>query len=470
MKNSLLINGTRETIVSPHNLLHQTTPLATFSRNIIYTVLKPPAYGLLYVAGHPEYAKEQDSFTQYDLDANLIIYKTHRTCYSSFLDEFEFIVTVAECDDVQGSLSIIYNPPDELRHAISYQTRERIQLNEGDRTLLTRRNFQVIFNKFNYLLFKLSAGPRHGTLCSLDQRSGKQKTIETFTLENLYLDDIYYCHDDSESTEDAVNLLVLTDDQMDYQFVCEVIVVVYPLNDNRPYRVAPASIMHVVRNETKMLTTQILEYLDEDASTNRTDIQYVGVHVSNGELYKDNVATEQFSQDDIDHGRIWLRHTEPDSGLVSFKCTDGVFEVDGTLKVVASDPFIKIAEKNASFVQESKYIVLQMDDLSIETNLNSRADEIEYRILDEPKYGVLKILRRKFNGTVLPRSSNITSIRNFTQQDVERERLIYWNTAVASMEKIRFVIALDLLSTSYGITLFSDTAFRLKEYRPKVKC
>lgn len=455
MKNSLNINGTQETIITAHNLFYQTSPISTFSRNIIYTVLKPPAYGLLYVAGHPEYAKEQDSFTQNDLDSNKIIFRTHRTCYSSFIDEFEFIVTVAECDDVKGTIKIVYNPPEELRHAISYQTRERIQLNEGDRTLLTRRNFQIIFNKFNYLLFKLSAMPRHGMLCSLDSRSGKHKMIETFTLENLYLDDIYYCHDDSESTEDAINMLVLTDDQMDFQFVCEVIVSIYPLNDNRPYRVqTDATVFHVVRNESKMLSTQVLEYLDEDANTNRTEIQYVDVRMTNGEVYNrvandPTVAAAQFTQDDLDHGRIWLRHIGSDAGLVTFKVTDGSFQVDGSVKVVASDPFIKIAEKNASFVQESKFIVLQLNDLSIETNLNSAPDEIEYRVLDEPKYGVLKILRRKFNGTTLPRSSNITSIRNFTQQDVERERLIYWNTAVASMEKIRFVRGVKFAAFRY---------------------
>lgn len=435
-QNTLHINGTRDTIITSNNLFHQTTPVPTFSRNIIYTVVKPPKYGLIYVDGHPEYAKEQDSFTQQDIDQNLIIYKTHRMSYSSFVDIFEFLITVPECDDVTGNIKIVYNPPEQLVKSLSYQTREKIQVMEGNRTLITRRNFQVLFNKFNYLLFKMSIPPEHGHLCNYDGKKDKITQIDTFTLENLYLDDIYYCHDDSETIEDSIHFLVLSDDTTDFQFVCEVYIDIDLVNDNGPYRVADL-IFHVVRNETKVLTRQDLYYIDPDINTNETDIVFSQVAATNADFYKSGVATDRFTQDDIDHGRILLKHIEPDNGTATFTVTDGMYDVPGVLRVHASDPFIKISEKNASVVQEGKYITLTLDDLSIETNLNSKPDEIEYRVLNEPNYGVLKILRRKFNGTILPRASNITSIKNFTQQDVERERLIYWNTAVASMDKIR---------------------------------
>lgn len=129
-QNSLHVNGTRETTFLQTNLFHQTTPLPTFSRNIIYTVLKPPKYGLIYVDGYPEYAKEMDSFTQQDIDKNLIKYRTHQTCYSSFVDIFEFVVSVPECDDVKGAIKIIYNPVEQLRQTLSYQTRENIMVHE----------------------------------------------------------------------------------------------------------------------------------------------------------------------------------------------------------------------------------------------------------------------------------------------------------------------------------------------------
>lgn len=437
-QNSLQIDGARETIITAQHLFHQTTPLQTFSRNIIYTVLLPPKYGLIYVDGHPNYAKEMDSFTQQDIDKNLIRYKTHHTCYSSFIDMFEFLITVPECDDVKGSIKIIYNPPEALMKMISYQTREVLQVNEGDRTQLSQINFHVSFMPFNQLLFKVTLPPQYGALCNYDMKESRIIEIDTFTLDSLYAQGVYYCHDDSESVEDSIDFLVLSDEETDFQLICEVHINITLINDNGPYRVSD-NIFHVVRNESKLISAHDLRYVDPDINTNETNIIFKRLLTTNGEFYKDDVLTDQFTQDDVMHGRILLKHTEPDNGTASFIVTDGYYEVPGELMIHASEPFIKIAERNASIVQEGKFILLKSIDLAIETNLNSKPDEIEYRVLSEPNFGVIKILRRKFNGTILPRSSNITSTKNFTQQDVQRERLIYWNTGVASMDRIRSV-------------------------------
>lgn len=436
IENSLQINGTRETIILPTNLFHQTTPLPTFSRNIIYTVITPPKYGIIYVDGHPEFAKEMDSFTQQDIDKNIIRYRTHHTCYSSFVDVFEFIVSVPECDDVRGNIKMVYNPPEQLLQMLSYQTRETIQVNEGNRALLSRKSFEVLFNKFNYLTFNVSTKPTNGNICKTDERTGHHTAITSFTLESLYLADVYYCHDDSESTSDSLDILVLSDEKTDFQFVCEIFVNISLVNDNAPYRVGE-NVFSVVRYENKIISEYDLKYLDPDVNTNATDIVYTKLVTTNGGFYNSGVCVDNFTQDDIYHGRIMLKHTDDDNGTASFFVSDGQFEVAGILSIYASDPFIKIADNNASIVQEGKFIMIMTTDLSIRTNLNSNPDEIQYKVLSEPSYGVLKILRRKFNGTSLPRTSNITSIKNFTQQDIERERLIYWNTDVASMDKIR---------------------------------
>lgn len=47
---------------------------------------------------------------------------------------------------------------------LSYQTRELIHVKEGDRAQLNRKQFEVLFNKFNFLMLKLSIPPRNGVL------------------------------------------------------------------------------------------------------------------------------------------------------------------------------------------------------------------------------------------------------------------------------------------------------------------
>lgn len=57
LQNDLEINGTKETVITCDYLYHQTVPLITFPKYIIYTVIKPPKYGVIYVEGHPEIAE-----------------------------------------------------------------------------------------------------------------------------------------------------------------------------------------------------------------------------------------------------------------------------------------------------------------------------------------------------------------------------------------------------------------------------
>lgn len=410
---------------------------------------------MIYVEGYPEFAKPMDSFTQNEIDRNLIRFKTYQTSYSSFVDIFDYSVSVPECDVVEGRMNIFYNPPETLARELAYQTRENITVFEGDRTLLLKTNFHVHLNKFNYLTFNISTAPKHGTLCNYDSAKTQIRNIETFSLENLYLGDVYYCHDDSESTEDSFNLLILSAPETDFQFVCEILVDIKLRNDNGPIR-AFDHIFHVVRGESKILSANDLKYSDPDINTNSSEIFYTHVSLSNGALFKSGSAITSFSQDEIDARRILLKHDGPDFGRASFIVTDGVHEVPGALEIQASEPFLKIKESNASIVQEGKFIVIKMDELSVETNLNAKPDEIEYKVIDGPSYGVLKILRRKFNGTVLPKSGNITSTKNFTQLEIDRERLLYWNTEIASMEKIKYRV------TAKGI--WTDGEMNLRIY------
>lgn len=438
-QNTLTINGTKDKTITTVNLFHQTTPLPTFARNVIYTVMTPPKFGLIYVNGYPEYAKEMDSFTQQDIDKQLIRYRTYHTCYSSFVDVFEFMVTVPECEDVFGTMKIIYNPPTALANSLSYQTRETLYVSEGDRAQLTQRHFEVFFNKFNFLVLKLSVVPLNGVLCNYNAETLKITQIDSFTLEKLYGGEIFYCHDDSETTKDTMQFMVLSDVDKDFQYVCELLIEISPINDNAPMRLG-GDVFHVVRNSTKILNSIDLQYIDPDIDTNATEIVYTNIASAN--LRLDDIASgkalDRFTQDDIDHGRILVKHLDgTDIGNVTFVVTDGQFYVPGALTVSASDPFIQISERNATVVQEGKYLLIKMNDLAIETNLNIRPDEVDYTILSGPSYGVLKTLRRKFNGTLALRANNSTSAKNFTQMDVVRERLVYWNTDVASMEKIR---------------------------------
>ncbi|GAB0098883.1 chondroitin sulfate proteoglycan 4 [Sergentomyia squamirostris] len=451
---NLYINGSGDVAMKSENLYHQTLPLPTFARNIIYIVLKPPKYGIIYVDGYPQAAKEMDSFTQQDIDKNVMRYKTFLTSYSSFVDIFEFAVSVPECEDITGRLNIVYNPAESLSKSLIYQSREKIQVNEGRAALLTTNHFEVIFDHFKELTFNVSHPPKHGAICNYDESNVKINVMESFTFDEILSRNVYYCHDDSESIEDNFSLLVLSDNESNFQFVCEVGVDIKLVNDNEPYN-SHHKVFYVVREESKILSRGDLQYEDHDLETGAQHIIYSQVTVPNGMIYRDGGETNNFTQADINDRRIMIKHHGAEYGKITFIVSDGVFEVPGFLEIQASEPFLKVKDSNASVVQEGRFIAITHDDLSIETNLNAEPEEIEYRIVEGPNFGTIMALKRKLNATILPRNLNVTSIKNFTQDNVDHERIIYWNTEVASMDKIRYRV------TTKGIWTEGDLLIRI---------
>lgn len=117
--------------------------------------------------------------------------------------------------------------------------------------------------------------------------------------------------------------------------------------------------------------------------------------------------------------------------------SDGLFDISGVLEIEASEPYLKIRESNASVVQEGRIVIITPSDLKIDTNLNVKPEEIEYRILTDPSHGFLKLYRRKVDLTQVVKVSDTISLKNFTQMDVDRERIAYLNNDVASMDKLK---------------------------------
>lgn len=129
----------------------------------------------------------------------------------------EFIVTVPECEEIVGSIKFFYNPLEQLTRGLTYQRKEKLFVNEGERAPLSRINFDVLLNKFSHLTFKITHPPSKGEVVQtfLDYR----QSIESFQLENLYLGDVAYYHDDSETNEDSMKILILSDPQTDFQVI-----------------------------------------------------------------------------------------------------------------------------------------------------------------------------------------------------------------------------------------------------------
>lgn len=398
------------------------------------------------------FLQEMDSFTQLDIDKNRIRYKSHRTVYSSFYDNLEFVVTVAECEDVTGNLKIMFTPLEKFVQKLSYQTRDFLKVREGDKVLITKHHFEFRFNIYESLEFTVTESPTHGYICQYDGSESTPTTslINRFTLEQLFSNEIYYCHDDSESREDQFDLMILSSDETDLQFIANMEVQIDLVNDNAPYR-SREHTLHVMRGGVRTLNSDILEYLDIDKNTNTLDIIYMHITCTNGVFLKAGHYVERFTQEDIIQRRILFQHNGPDAGVTSFIVTDREHEVNGLLEIQASEPFVRMLSTNASVVQEGKYIQLEQKNFQLETNLDVKLSEIGYEIIKAPIYGIITYFNFNRTSEKLPfntnftngesssRSGNSTLLTNFTQMHINNGSLVYWNTEISSMDKVKWV-------------------------------
>jgi chondroitin sulfate proteoglycan 4 len=188
-----------------------------------------------------------------------------------------------------------------------------------------------------------------------------------------------------------------------------------------------------------LITSNDLKYYDPDIDSRPVDILYKDIQSSNGEVMIGGITALSFNQEDLDLMRIYFNHSGDDFGRVSFIVTDGNFEVPGTLEIEASDPYLKIKDVNATIVQEGRLVPITLSDLSIETNLNVKPEQIEYRIITDPSHGIIKYYRKKLNLTFTPKSnSTAPTLKNFTQLEVEKEKIAYMNTEIASMDRFKY--------------------------------
>lgn len=185
-----------------------------------------------------------------------------------------------------------------------------------------------------------------------------------------------------------------------------------------------------------------MKYFDPDIDSRTADLTYRSIYSTNGEVMIGGITTLAFTQDDIDNHRVYFNHSGDDHGVVNFSVSDGAFEIPGVLETVASDPFLRVIEANASIVQEGKMIPISVNDLSIETNLNVKPEQIEYRIISDPSHGLVKNYRKKMNFTFSGKNNNTTlSLKNFTQADIKKEKVAYFNTEVASMDRFKYRVS-----------------------------
>ncbi|XP_047040540.1 chondroitin sulfate proteoglycan 4 [Helicoverpa zea] len=397
----LVLNNTREAFISCQHLTFKTNPLTLPSDRIVYTILRPPKYGILHLSSGKHHLQVHSTFTQQHIDTDQLWYRLHRRAYSHIQDEFTFVVGATECENITGVMTIRHTPgtltSDRIEGRV-HTTLERLQVTEGSRMVIPATHLNFRTDAVTNLIFNITHLPKHGKIEVINDVLKTMRDNTTyFTLEELNSDRVYYAHDDSESRHDSFHFMALSPEPEDFQYVGVFHIDIILKNDNSPVR-ANDNVFHIVHGGARLITARDLSYTDADLDTKPSDIIYtVQRYIKdppNGGIFRADNPSEQiaqFSQDDINKNLVLFKHQGKEYGKMAFWISDGLFDVNGNLEIQASPPFIRMYPTNGSIVENGKAVVITSRDMQVDTNMNCLEEDIRYEVNLEPKHGTIEV-------------------------------------------------------------------------------
>ena len=408
------------TLISPYNLSVVSNEVNS-TRPITFTLESPYLLRGAIVSTSPPY-QPISVFTMSDIEADIIGYK--HTDLLSWLpdDHFYFNVSMALAETLTQQLFSIqillkHTPGSRLA------SNNLLTVQEGGSGLITSDYLdasniraKAALSSGNVsapitVIFNVTVPPRHGTLVKTTV-PGLRMTA--FTQEDISTGQIKYKHNGSETVTDSF-LFELIVGHTEISVVEWFNITITPVND-QPFRVVTIRGINMVEGMSQVVTPNDLLTVDED--TNDKDIIYELVHQSAETISLQNVnepqqSIQQFSQEDINEGRIQIVHDNTNVLTIRLvmKISDGKHKpLVKSFPVTISPLLVTVLNKSAVQLEQGVFTVkISADQLTVTTN--GRLEEIVYVIVNGPMYGRLTVRGQRSN--------------NFTQMDLNDRHVVY---------------------------------------------
>ena len=99
----------------------------------------------------------------------------------------------------------------------------------------------------------------------------------------------------------------------------------------------------------------------------------------------------QFSQADVDEGKVLFKHQGNAYGRIALWVTDGQFHTTGILEVQASDPFLERVNSSTLVVRRGASVPVTIDQIGLISNMDFRPEELNFQLTEEPHQGRLEL-------------------------------------------------------------------------------
>uniref|UniRef100_A0A8C6MF79 FRAS1-related extracellular matrix protein 1 n=1 Tax=Nothobranchius furzeri TaxID=105023 RepID=A0A8C6MF79_NOTFU len=308
---------------------------------LTYTVTTPPfhidAGRLFLVDSLPRFTKNSHApvlrlFTQHAVNFMKVAYMPPVMDIGPYPQYIQFILSVTNhmgltVPGICFNITVVpvdNQPPQVITNPLT--------VDEGGECLLGPEHLQLsdVDSVQESLQVELLKEPTHGAL-SLDHRP--LTPGQTFSLQELKNLEVRYKHDNSESTEDLIELNA-TDGTNSVRFT--LIVKVTPINDEVPVLIAGLKpVLMCAEGQEVFITAEYIYATDAD-SDNSSLVFLIARQPHHGVVLRSGVLVDHFIQADITAGTISYRHTGLEIGLTSQQDTITFVISDGDTEIPAS--------------------------------------------------------------------------------------------------------------------------------------
>ncbi|KAL2093927.1 hypothetical protein ACEWY4_011239 [Coilia grayii] len=441
-----------ENIISKEHLWIE----APNSPDYVYKITQGPRYGHIFresPPGMPRFEGAVTVFSNEDLNLNRLIYKHDGS--ESGDDYFTFQVyeqTEGSADsDRQDSLSGTFrisvhsknvHAPERVIDKTFNVVRNGQRLLTTDDILFTDRDSDFNDTQLVYVRVGILSG-------NIVSSTDPSQALYRFTQADLRDRKVLFVHHGADQERFK---LQVSDGVHKTTAVLEI-------QAGEPYlQIVNNSIAVMDHGSTKTLNTTLLSAdTNLDVQDGSEIIYMVTTHPSDGRIIVSGIEAPQFSQKDLKKGVVSYAHHDyslksKDSFSFTVKCKDlsedGIFRIKIFKQGYLTEP--KVINNEKIIAYEGEHTVIDQDHLKVEQP-DILPTEMVYTIKEYPRMGHVVKMVNDSESTVSPM---LEYIQSFTQEDINKGRILYVSTPVQGSD----AFALDV---SNGFTSVENLEVRV---------
>ncbi|XP_068595889.1 chondroitin sulfate proteoglycan 4 [Brachionichthys hirsutus] len=417
-------------------------------QTIKYVLVKPPTLGSLRLLDRE--LAEDDTFTQRDIMDSIVSYRVLVKRPIDSTDQFQFRVFA---DD---QYSPLYSFPINILASVdaAVLTNKRLVVLQGGEHTLNKNYLWMESSGSTHFVYRIIQQPVHGRLIR-DSPPGQPRfegAIRVFSNEDLQLNRLIYTHDGSETSSDEFHFSTFDqakespDDQDTVERVFRISI--QSKNDHVPVRVVD-EVFNVVRHGQRLLTTDIIQFKDDDSGFNDTQIVFAREGILSGNIVSTSNPSQslfRFTQADLRDKNVLFVHHGADRERFSLQVSDGFHKTTALLEIQATEPYLRIVNNTIIVIDHGSTKTLNTTLLSADSNMDIRDDgEIKFQVTSPPSDG--RIIVSGIEASV------------FTQADLKKGVVSYEHNYESLRSKDSFAFTLQARGQS------EEGTFRIKIFK-----